>query len=652
MDNFRGTDESLLPPNLIPPTHISDNRSEPTTAVNKQNIENGIPGIIPNGTGELDNALNPSRLSRQSIISDQIAMDLDYETDAEGYERQYEDDLQSILHGFMRHDINRTRKNTHKNKTNYLGLNIFPNYDNLNEAEFYNRYIKVDKSSNNSLFHDKLKHFFILSAAGKPIYSLHGDDEVIMGYMGLITTVVSTFEEKFGDQIQSIDYGDMKIVVMNMYPVIYVAISKITHETLLDENGKNDVTLRNQLINLSNYLVSVLSKPTISKNFNNRMNYDLRKMLSPLDLQNLDDICMKLTYGIDSTSEYNSLLTSFEGFEYFLSNLLNASASLKISHTVRTKLRSILLSSKRLKIAPPHNDTLGDSLMFFKREEEVYLGDEVLFAFLISPKGRIICDIRPKQHSLSRSDKELLISMVLSLSGKNNNSITEDLWVPLCMPEFNSNGFLHVFVRKFDLGTDYGSLNVKNLRLILISGNKNSFFLMKEVSEYLLKKIEKRTVFKENLIKELVSSQNCSILNDIRVPYIKHFIFKLKKYNQYFMSSVEDIIKDQQADSYFQLVYFYSILKNLKATKIKMKVPQNGNIMGPNKIQDKKLSYCKWDSKMGSFTGFMLSDNKSEFYCICDDVVNSKDLIRYSLKIIHWCIKYERRLFTDDDGVF
>ena len=50
------------------------------------------------------------------------------------------------------------------------------------------------------------KHFFVLSAAGKPIYSRYGDDDVISGYMGVIQTIISFFEDN-GDTLKSGHFG-------------------------------------------------------------------------------------------------------------------------------------------------------------------------------------------------------------------------------------------------------------------------------------------------------------------------------------------------------------------------------------------------------------------------------------------------------------
>lgn len=47
----------------------------------------------------------------------------------------------------------------------------------------------------------KRKHYFILSSAGKPIYSRYGNDDIISGYMGVIQAIISFFEDN-GDNLK------------------------------------------------------------------------------------------------------------------------------------------------------------------------------------------------------------------------------------------------------------------------------------------------------------------------------------------------------------------------------------------------------------------------------------------------------------------
>ncbi|GME88454.1 unnamed protein product [Ambrosiozyma monospora] len=52
----------------------------------------------------------------------------------------------------------------------------------------------ADNEDDSDTFSKHKKHFFILSSAGKPIYSMHGSDDILTVYAGVIQTIVSFFQ--------------------------------------------------------------------------------------------------------------------------------------------------------------------------------------------------------------------------------------------------------------------------------------------------------------------------------------------------------------------------------------------------------------------------------------------------------------------------
>lgn len=58
-----------------------------------------------------------------------------------------------------------------------------------------------------------LKHIFVLSAAGKPIFTKHGDEQELVTIFGLIQAVVSIVEDS-GDQVQCIKAAGRRIVYL------------------------------------------------------------------------------------------------------------------------------------------------------------------------------------------------------------------------------------------------------------------------------------------------------------------------------------------------------------------------------------------------------------------------------------------------------
>lgn len=614
--------------------------SEATTAINLENAQTS------NQDDEL--SLHPIRLKHSIRSVNTFSSDENNDsTLGETHHEEEEEDLQNILNDLIHHKQFTSFK---ENKQSYLDYNIFDNEEHLGEDDFFETYINVDKSDDEDRFHLKLKHFFILSSAGKPIYSLNGSDDIIMGYMGIITTIVSTFQENVHEELKSVTIGSkVKIVALNREPLILVAISKIGYELMTSHNiedeatdndvDKEDFVLLKQLHSLYDYLLSILSKPVIDKNFHNRMNYDLRKILTPLDFHNLDSTCMQLTYGLPVNEEYNS-----SSFDFFISELLESSLqNIKISNTTRTKLNTTLQNCKKVKISVDGQVSKSDNLTsYFSLSEgssqDKLLGEDLLFALLTTSSSKLLSFMKPRNHTLCNEDLKVLISMLSSIDSKvDGRESTEDVWVPLCMPHFNPNGFLYVFMKKFDL-SDYVENNggIKQpLLIILMSTSKNSFFEMQQLSQYIIQKLTSKEAFRQTLHRELALTSKLSILKDIKVPVIKHFIYKVKKSNQFIMSDSVYFNSERSNNTYLQLVYFYTMLHNTKATKL---------TDSPNK----KLTYTRWRN----ITGFMLSDHQFEFYCLCNDQVNSRDLIVHSLRIIRWCEKNHKRLFIGNGTLF
>lgn len=447
-----------------------------------------------------------------------------------------------------------------QNDHNYLAL--YKNPFNLEEDQYFRLCITISKTDDEQQFHRKLKQFFIFSTAGKPIYSMNGSDDVIIGYVGVLTTILSTFQEDLHKDLKSIRIEDeLKIVALNRAPIVLITITKLNHET--------DSFLESQLNVLYMYLLSILSKSAIDKHFNNGLNYDLRRVLSPLDFSNLDDLCMKLTFGLPN------------GLDFYLSQLFSCQQSIKIRYTLRSKMNKIL---------------------------KTYKDEDLIFTILA--KSHIILNyIRNKTHNLSSNDMKLLLFIVKSMKTKE-----EDLWMPLCMPEFNSNGFLYVFVRTWGQKS-----------LILISGNKNSFYKLKEIASGIILTAERsqNREFLASFQRELstpISSQ---------IPFVvKHFMYINKKTNQFVCSEAPH----ENRDVVLQLINYYTQLKNNKSSV------QIKNVS----IKYKKLSYMKW----GNVTGFMITEDAYASYCIINDDLDSRKLVDVSVSIIKWCKNNQSRLFT------
>lgn len=72
---------------------------------------------------------------------------------------------------------------------------------------------------------NKKRHIFIMSTAGKPIYSLHGSEDKLATTCGIIQALVS-FVQSTHDTIKSIHANGVKFVFLVRNPMILVAVSR------------------------------------------------------------------------------------------------------------------------------------------------------------------------------------------------------------------------------------------------------------------------------------------------------------------------------------------------------------------------------------------------------------------------------------------
>jgi len=237
----------------------------------------------------------------------------------------------------------------------------------------------------------KLKHFLILSSAGKPIYSRHGDDQLITNYIGVVQTIIS-FYQSTNDTLRGFTAGDVRFVVVSKGPLNLVAISRLP---------ESDAQLRGQLDALYMQILSTLTLPSMERMFAVRANYDLRR-----PLQGTETLLSALADGFTRGSP---------------STLLSALECLKLRKTHRQTINATLLKT---------------------RSENLLYG-------LIVASGKLVSVVRPKKHSLHPGDLHLIFNMLFEAGSVKAGG--GENWIPLCLPGFNNTGFLYMYVSFLDL---------------------------------------------------------------------------------------------------------------------------------------------------------------------------------------------------------
>jgi len=351
-----------------------------------------------------------------------------------------------------------------------------------------------------AIWKSKMKHYMILSSAGKPIYSRHGDLGLVNSFMGVVQTIIS-FYEGADNPLLGFTAGNARFVIAIEGPLYFVAISKL---------GESDAQLRSQLDALYMQILSTLTLPTLKNIFVHRPSTDLRKPLEGTESL-LSSLADSFTRGSPST-------------------LLGALECLRLRKSQRHAINNIFLKS---------------------RSEKLLYG-------LIVAGGKLVSVIRPRKHSLHPSDLQLIFNMLFESGGIKSGG--GESWIPLCLPAFNNRGYLYMYVSFFDGNPDASfsgepakqhqqqppesssdDINQNEqedeIALILISPDKESFFDLKEMRDKLAAQLNKTGHLA--LIRSAAREGRPKIQTIAPATQISHFLYKSRANVQFCMSSLE-----------------------------------------------------------------------------------------------------------------
>ncbi|KAK3329613.1 trafficking protein Mon1-domain-containing protein [Apodospora peruviana] len=336
-----------------------------------------------------------------------------------------------------------------------------------------------------ALWKSKLKHYMILSSAGKPIYSRHGDLSLINSSMGVVQTIIS-FYEGAKDPLMGFTAGNTRFVVATEGPLYFVAISKL---------GESDSQLRSQLDALYMQILSTLTLPTLKNIFVHRPSTDLRKPLEGTE------------------SLLSSLADSFT--KGSPSALLGALECLRLRKSQRHSINNAFLKMRN---------------------------DKLLYGLIVAG-GKLVSVIRPRKHSLHPSDLQLIFNMLFESGGVKAGG--GENWIPLCLPAFNNRGYLYMYVSFFDGNPESNSAepvqdrsdSEDEIAIILISADKESFYDLKEIRDKVAQQLSKNGSL--TIIKAAAAGGRPKIPAIAAGAQISHFLYKSRANVQFCMSSLE-----------------------------------------------------------------------------------------------------------------
>lgn len=427
-----------------------------------------------------------------------------------------------------------------------------------------------------TLWKSKRKHFIILSAAGKPIYTRHGSDRIISSFVGIIQTIISSYKSA-GDQLKSFQAGRVKFVVLSQTNLFLVGISSLP---------ESDAQLQLQLEAMYMQILSTLTLPTLAHLFSVRPSTDLRRPLQGTEVL-LSSLADSFTRGSPST-------------------LLSALECLKIRKSHRHVINSTMIKARV---------------------------DDLLYGLVVAG-GRLVSVIRPKKHSLHPGDLQLIFNMLFEAEGIKAGG--GDSWVPICLPGFNENGYLYMYVSFLDmggqfvreLGTDEHIAKEDSVAIILLSANKESFEDMHSMKNYLVHEFRRNRSML--VIHAAVQAGRPEPTDIVPGTVLRHFLYKSKGNVQFFMPSFSPHFEGLSKRRHLLSLY-HTLHASVHAKHAAVKV---------HHCVSASVSALAWVTPM------------FELYCVAGPLTPRNALTQSANKILHWVQREEERIFIIGGAVF
>ena len=328
---------------------------------------------------------------------------------------------------------------------------------------------------------------------------------------------------------------------------------------------ETEMQLRTQLNYLYMQVLSTLTLPQIAHVFKRRENFDLRRLLGGTE-KFLDAISDAMTKGDTSL-------------------LLGALECLKMRKSHRSIIHAVL------------NNARGKSLLYG----------------MVVADNRLVGVIRPKQHSLHPSDMQILFSMAFNSQSLRNG----EHWIPVCLPRFNPNGFLHAYFNFFMADTV----------VILISTDKDAFFSLSTMKDAIVDGLEKEGMLE--LIQKILNERRYT-MEDVGATPVRHFLYKSRGNVQFTMPNAEE-----PSVANYEHREILQVYRQLHGS-IHSKTSQSRFLF----VSLKRFCALAWVS------------STFELYCIAPLSCSKQGLIGLARVITQWIRQEHERLFISSGAIF
>ncbi|RWS17168.1 vacuolar fusion protein MON1 A-like protein [Dinothrombium tinctorium] len=364
---------------------------------------------------------------------------------------------------------------------------------------------------------------FVLSEAGKPIYSYRKREDIVT-LLPLCQALCNYFYDTQNDYLRFITTsGGLKITFCTKTPLILVVVTHCL-------SGIDPNIVVNQV---HSQITSILTGRTLKNVFEQSPTFDLRRLLTGSEkmvdtlveeglLMNKATQCKQivtkdgllvecfLSFGLTSAAGHcrsNSALNQSTSNIYQpkqRSHIRVMVPILLLQPSIRDSITNILLSS----VTSNCSNILFSLLIQIKCNANNSLPSGENFSNYLNTKLITIINHNSKVNKLSPSDAQLLQTLVIA--SENQLCSAESLWLPICLPRFDSSAFMHAHISYLNASTQSTG---NNMCLILLTTNREDFHKCQMVKESV----------RERLSKIQLTSPH---LGDLNIPHLQVFWYQ------------------------------------------------------------------------------------------------------------------------------
>jgi hypothetical protein len=262
-------------------------------------------------------------------------------------------------------------------------------------------------------------------------------------------------------------------------------------------------------------------------------------------------------------------------------------------------------------------------------------------------KYQLVGICRHHSHHVHPVDLLLLLSLVQSSS--TFKSVPET-WLPLCLPKFNSDGYLYVYISF--LVPQYPS-RASDLCLLIVSNDSQSFQELRLKRQRLVEQMQYSGalfLLQDQLRrKNIAASSSSSAASEFGMRY---YLYKSKKYSQYIESSSSNDGDDGNGvgdGSTERVEYLKSIMgvRDLLTNGSLQQNEKNKNGGDLVFVSNERISVLGWIDSAASSSSFNNSGGSSlfEVYCVFGPLVTKGNAVHSVNKLLKWIKKEEENLF-------